>query len=93
MSIRDLAVAASKVGAKYPWTGEYQLLYALGSDWAHGGPMSTDSRVSTFASVSNGSFFICLMFYSRMLLGVSGEMILEAEHYKLLTELAKGAWH
>ena len=33
------------------------------------------------------------MFYSRMLLGVSGEMILEAEHYKLLTELAKGAWH
>lgn len=81
-SIRDLA---DELG----WAGEYRVLYAIGSSWAHADPVHTDAHSPFGQGSPDVVYVVCLHYYARMLLRVSEQLILTDTEYKLLKALAQ----
>jgi len=80
MTVRDLARAVNR-------EDEYRLWYADFSCWAHGDPFMIDRNDST---PGTDLMVWCYTYYARMLLIVSGRMILSDEQYTVLKKLAQG---
>ncbi len=80
MSIYDLA---DKVG----WLGEYRVIYAECSAWAHGDPFSTQQIASHPFADPNAVFTLCSQYYARMLLKIAdvGKVVLTSEQHGFLT--------
>lgn len=79
MSTRDLA---REVG----WLGEYRLVYAGCSAWAHGDPFSTQQINAHTFSHPRVIFTLCSIYYGRMLLTITntGLVVLSSEQYEFL---------
>jgi hypothetical protein len=85
MSIHDLADRLGRLG-------EYRLVYAGCSAWAHGDPFSTEWMTGHWTSNGPIVFIACVGYYARMLLTVAdvGGAILTAEQHGFLKKLAPG---
>lgn len=85
MSIRSLA-------KKLDREGEYKVVYALCSSWAHGDPFSTQPVVSNWITKPQNVFLVSTGYYARMLLNFAdaGKIILSAEQDDFLKQLSAG---
>jgi len=85
MTVRKLAEELGRVG-------EYRLIYAACSKWAHGDPDSTVSDSSQPFTNPPIVFQLCIGYHARMLLNFAdaGKIILSAEQDDYLKQLAKG---
>lgn len=85
LSVRDLAEKLGRVG-------EYRLIYAGCSNWAHGDPFSTVSDSSDPFTNPPIVFQLCIGYHARMLLNFAdaGKIILSAEQDDALKKLANG---
>ncbi len=85
MPVRDLAEKLGRVG-------EYRLIYAGCSNWAHGDPFSTVSDSSDPLTNAPIVFQLCIGYHARMLLNFAdaGKIILSAEQDDALKKLANG---
>ena len=85
MSIRSLAKNLNR-------EGEYKVVYALCSSWAHGDPFSTQPVTSNWITKPQTVFIVSTGYYARMLLNFAdaGKIILSAEQDKFLKKLAEG---
>ena len=83
MSIRNLAGRLGKLG-------EYRVIYAGCSAWAHGDPFSEETT-SHWASNPKILFIVCVGYHARMLLQVAdvGGVVLTAEQAEGLKKLAE----
>ena len=79
MKTRELA-------AKLEREGEYRLIYASGSAWAHGDPFGTEPRQPHPLADRNIMLHLALTSYERMLFLVAeaGRIVLSNEQYEVL---------
>ena len=86
MTIHDLAKEICR-------DGEYRVVYAFCSSWAHGDPLSTQSDprdIHTFAHPKE-LFIYCVQCYGRMLLKIvdTGKVTLGADQYEALKKCSE----
>jgi len=85
MSVSDLANALGR-------GGEYRLVYAACSTWAHGDPFSTQDAQSQVLTQPNIVLMVCVGYYARMMLQIadSAKIILTGEQHDFLQQLSAG---
>jgi hypothetical protein len=67
---------------------EYRMWYVQGSAWAHGDPSSTEHPLPYSGQENKVADRVATCYYARMLLRMSDKMVLTADQYELLKELA-----
>lgn len=82
MSAYDLANSVGRLG-------EYRVVYASCSAWAHGDPTSTENVASHTFTEPSTVFALAMQYYGRMLLRVAEELkiVLTGDQYQVLQTL------
>lgn len=71
------------------WEVEYELWYSKFSAWAHANPLEASRPDRSLPSKGSSVLMRCYVYYARMLLRVSQEMVLTDEQYQFLGKLAQ----
>lgn len=78
----------AKLAKSLGYEGEYRLVYASCSDWAHANPFQTNRTDREGFADPATVFMLCSGYYARMLKSIAdaGKIILTGEQYEFLTK-------